>query len=75
MVLDASSRAVVEQTICEVANHCGWQIRMLSVQTNHVHVVVNAQTAPEKAMSDFKACSTRRLRESQLLPPNVNVWC
>ena len=74
IVLDARNRACVEQTIWEVACHRGWEIRTLSVQTNHVHVIVNAEAAPEKVMSDFEAYSTRRLRESQLLPPNVHVW-
>lgn len=74
VILNAPVRVCVEQTIREVANYRGWEIRALSVQTNHVHVVVNAEATPERVMSDFKAYSTRRLREAHLLPTNATVW-
>ena len=74
VLLDAACRACVERTIREVARYRGWEIRTLSVQTNHVHVVVNADAKPEKVMSDFKAYATRRLREAQLTPFKGDVW-
>ena len=40
-----------------------WGLQACHVRTNHVHVIVTAETAPEKVMSDFKAYASRRLRE------------
>jgi len=74
MVLDAASRTCVENTIRDVAEHRAWEIQALSVQTNHVHLVVTAEAAPEKVMSDLKAYATRRLREENLVPPATPIW-
>jgi hypothetical protein len=62
-LLDDRRRAVVLATIREVALHRGWQLLACHVRTNHVHIVVSAEAKPEKAMSDFKAYASRRLKE------------
>jgi REP element-mobilizing transposase RayT len=62
--LDEPRRAVVLRTIHEVARHRGWRVWAVHVRTAHVHVVVTAGDRPEKVMSDFKAWSSRRLREA-----------
>jgi alanyl-tRNA synthetase len=72
--LDGTQRSTVERTIREVANHRGWEIHALHVRTNHVHVVVTAQEAPERVMSDFKSYATRRLREGGLVGDDVHPW-
>ena len=74
VLLDVACRACVKHTIREVASYRGWEIRTLSVQTNHVHVVVNAEVTPEKVMSDFKSYATRRLREAKLLASDAQAW-
>ena len=63
-LLDEVRRAVVLQTIREVASHRGWKLWAVHVRTNHVHIVVTAGDKPEKVMSDFKAWASRRLREA-----------
>jgi hypothetical protein len=36
------------------------------VRSNHVHSVVEAEVPPERVMSDFKACASRRLNRMRL---------
>ncbi len=62
--LDESRRAVVLQTIREVAAHRGWRLWAAHVRLRHVHIVVTAPIKPEKAMADFKAWASHRLREA-----------
>ena len=74
VAFDIEQRECVEATIHETANCRGWTIQALAVQTNHVHIVVSAECAPEKVMSDFKSYATRRLRERKLVPANAPLW-
>ena len=63
--LAAEQRELVEQTI---ADHCdirGWQLHAGQCRSNHVHVVVTADQAPEIVRDEFKAWCTRRLKELQ----------
>lgn len=62
--LDEARRAVVLQTILEVASHRKWRVWAVHVRSNHAHVVVAAPVKPEKVMADFKAWASRRLREA-----------
>jgi len=62
-LLDSARRKVVLETICEVAKFRGWKLWAVQVRTNHVHIVVSGEATPEKIMSDFKAYSSRRLKE------------
>ncbi len=74
VTFDTAPRECVESTIREVAAFRGWKIHALAVQTNHVHVVISADCTPEKAMNDFKSCSTRHLRKRVLVPANAPIW-
>jgi REP element-mobilizing transposase RayT len=63
-------REVVDRTIRE---HCAiraWMLLAINVRTLHAHVVVRCplEVTPERAMDQFKAWSTRRLRETGLVP-------
>jgi REP element-mobilizing transposase RayT len=62
-VLNAERRAVVLDTIREVAQYRGWKLWACHVRTTHVHIIVTGNAKPEKMMSDFKAYSSRRLKE------------
>ncbi len=73
-LLDADRRAVVLQTIREVASHRGWTLWAVHVRSNHVHVVVTANAKPEKVMSDFKAYASRRLKERLAEPADRTRW-
>ena len=76
VVLSDRARELVEATIrrhCEVRD---WRLWAVSVRSNHVHVVVGCppEVSPERAMEQFKAWGTRRLREAGLLEPERTVW-
>ena len=62
--LDEPRRALVLRTIREVATHRAWKLWAVHVRVNHVHIVVTAGSKPEKVMVDFKAWTSRRLREA-----------
>jgi REP element-mobilizing transposase RayT len=74
MLLSTDARLVVHRAIVEVCEHRVWKPLALNVRTNHVHVVLAAGAAPERAMGTFKAWSTRRLREEGFAGPDARVW-
>ena len=73
-LLDERRRAVVLDTIQEVVRYRRWQLLACHVRTNHVHIVVTAETKPEKIMSDFKAYASRRLKERLGEPADCKRW-
>jgi REP element-mobilizing transposase RayT len=76
VVLDARRREIVGSTIRRHAELRNWRLLALNVRSNHVHVVVFCPdgSPPERAMEQFKAWSTRRLRETGLVGPEHRVW-
>ncbi|MGH7243498.1 MAG: transposase [Phycisphaerales bacterium] len=75
-LLSDRSRQVIDETI---RMHCTirmWSLHALNVRTTHVHVVVSCpeNIPPEKAMDQFKAWGTRRLREEGLAGSEARVW-
>jgi REP element-mobilizing transposase RayT len=63
LVLGEAQRRVIEDTIrahCEVRR---WHLHAVNVRSNHVHVIVTAEVAPEEVMKQFKAWCSRRLSE------------
>jgi REP element-mobilizing transposase RayT len=72
--LSAEAREVVAGTIREVAKFRGWVLEALAVRPSHVHVVVRAPGPPEQILSQCKAWSTRRLRESGMVQQNQPAW-
>lgn len=73
-LLDADRRGVVLATIREVARHRGWRLLACHVRTTHVHIVVTAEAKPEKVMNDFKAYTSRRLKERLGEPTDRKRW-
>jgi REP element-mobilizing transposase RayT len=61
--MDASCRSLVLRTLVEVSAHRGWSLLAAHVRTNHVHVVIHGDAAPERVMNDFKSYISRRLNE------------
>lgn len=74
--LTREARDIVESTIRDHCDHRRWELHALNVRSNHVHVVVRcpADLAPETAMSQIKAWSTRRLRDAGLAGKQAKVW-
>ena len=74
ITLDPGQRRLVEKTIAE---HCAirkWHLHAVNCRSNHVHVVVTADAKPEKVMADFKAYSSRRLKERLGEPADRTRW-
>jgi REP element-mobilizing transposase RayT len=59
--MDSERRAVVLRALVEVCSFRGWGLLAAHVRTNHLHVVVEAEVAPEKVMNDFKVSASRAL--------------
>ncbi len=79
IILDEQCRACIEATMREVASYRGWTIHALKVLSNHIHVVVETDESPqdarpEKLLVDFKAYTTRRLREAKLWEEAGSIW-
>lgn len=61
--MDSDSRTVVLEAIREVCGRRDWNLFAAHVRSNHVHVVVEAEAAPERVMNDLKAYSSRALNQ------------
>lgn len=72
--LNDDRRAVVEATIRQTCTARGWHLIALNVRTNHVHVVLGAESPPEPVLTSLKAWSTRSLREAGLATPTERLW-
>ena len=73
-LLDGSCRAHVEEAIREVCRHRKCGLPAINVRTNHVHAVVSAGIRPEQIATEFKAYSTRLLRNKGLIGRERRVW-
>jgi REP element-mobilizing transposase RayT len=67
-------RQVVDGVIREVCDHRKWLLYALSVQEEHVHLVVRAAQTPEFVMNSLKSWITRRLREKGLVDRDQMLW-
>jgi REP element-mobilizing transposase RayT len=72
--LTKRQRVIVKAAIEEVCEQRRYCLYALNVRTNHVHAVLKASVKPERIMNGFKSYATRRLREADLLAPNVKPW-
>ncbi|MCB9478334.1 MAG: transposase [Deltaproteobacteria bacterium] len=62
-ILNENERSVVLNRIIDTCSWRGWHLFAVHVRSNHVHVVVQADTSPERAIAAFKANATRGLKE------------
>ena len=63
-VLDQTRRQVTLAAIREIAGRKNWSLHAVHVRSNHVHVVVTADGAPERVMNDMKTAASRRLNKA-----------
>ena len=54
-------RDIVCKSIVDLCSERHWVLTAVHVRSNHVHVVVSAERAPERVMSDLKARASRDL--------------
>jgi hypothetical protein len=74
VILDGQQRAIVDAAIREVCAIRHFRLFAIHVRTNHGHVVVGAESPPNRVLSAFKANATRELREAGLIASGFKVW-
>jgi REP element-mobilizing transposase RayT len=60
-VMTADERDIVCRAIVSLATERNWDLLAVHVRSNHVHVVVAAETDPGRIMSDVKSRASRDL--------------
>lgn len=73
-LFDSMQRSVVEKTIKDVCSYKSYYLCAVNARTNHVHIVVSAQTIPERLINSFKTYITRKLRQQNLIDMKTVVW-
>lgn len=75
VTLTAKQRDLVEQAIRETSEVRKWTLHAINVRTNHVHTVVSiGTTKPGRALNDFKAYATRRMRQHECWLSERSPW-
>ena len=69
-----AQRECVASAIERTARAKEWTLLARNVRTNHVHLVIAADTAPEFVMNALKRWSTRRMRDAGLLGADERPW-
>jgi REP element-mobilizing transposase RayT len=59
--LDGARREAVLASLQERCSHHSWILLAAHVRSNHVHVVLEADTRPERVMNDLKSYASRQL--------------
>ena len=72
--LDAPRRQLVLESIQQVCQYRGWDLLAAHVRTNHVHLAVQADHAPEGVMNTVKAYASRALNRAGLDSPQRRRW-
>ena len=73
-VLDEAARPVV---LAAIQRHCayrGWTLLAAHVRSNHVHMVVEAETRPERMMNEFQSYASRELNQLTSERPDRRRW-
>ena len=50
--------------LAAIQRHCAyreWNLLAAHAQSNHVHIIVEAETRPERIMNEFKSYASREL--------------
>ena len=63
-ILSTVECRLVLESIRQHASHRGWTLHAVHVRSNHVHIVVETDLRPEKAMTQLKAFASRTLNRS-----------
>jgi REP element-mobilizing transposase RayT len=74
VILNDIQRTIVETAIKELCEQRKYHLQALNVRINHVHAVVSAQSKPERIADAFKAFSTKKLREENLIFKEITIW-
>ena len=72
--MDQNRRDIVLASVRERCIERHWNLLAAHVRTNHVHVVVEAEARPERAMNDLKSFASRLLNRNGLDEPDRKRW-
>jgi REP element-mobilizing transposase RayT len=74
VTLDVIQAESIAEQLRETAHFRRWNLLVIAVMTNHVHLVVGVQDDPdpERLLADFKAWCTRKLNKSYA--PRKHWW-
>ena len=73
-IMDQPRRDAVLAAIIDRCAQRGWALIAAHVRTNHVHLVVDAEEAPERIMNDLKSYASRVLNQSGLDRHDRKRW-
>ena len=73
-LLDIVRREIVLDAIIEACFRRRWRLLACHVRSNHVHVVISADRAPEHVMNTLKSNVSHALNRSGLDPPDPRRW-
>ena len=72
--LDAARREAVLASLRQRCSQHSWMLFAAHVRSNHVHVVVEADTRPERVMNDLKSYASRQLNRLGLDERTRKRW-
>ena len=74
VIFDRFQRNLITEAIADFCRYRNYDLKALNVRTNHAHSVISASIRPEKIVNDFKAYSTRKLRQEWMTAASDKVW-
>ncbi len=72
--LHQRERAIVHVSVAGTCERRGWTLHALNVRTNHVHVVVSGDEAPDTMATALKAWASRELADAGNIARGTKVW-
>ena len=73
-ILDPEARTVVLAAIQRHSAYRGWNLLAAHVRSNHVHIIVEAETRPEKIMNEFKSYASREMNQWRAEESDRKRW-
>ena len=74
VVLTPAHREAVEAVCRQHADIRGWALHAVHARSNHVHLAVSAPEQPTKVRDQFKANTTRTLRQPPRAMTAPKIW-
>ena len=72
--LDRDRREIVLRAVQRHCAHRHWRLLAAHVRSTHVHLVVGAEQAPERILTEFKAYASRALNREGFEDSSRNRW-
>jgi hypothetical protein len=73
-LLDQHRRRVVADAIGQTCAIRGWRLIAMHIRSNHVHLVVQGASTPERMLNDFKSYASRRISKQLNESRKLKRW-